>query len=171
MVLFYVLKNRNREQSMSVEVGKKIPDFSALSNKEAINSKDYHGKYLVLYFYPKDNTSGCTVEAVGFKDLYSKFKAVNAEIIGVSRDSIESHVKFECKHQLPFPLISDSDSKICNIFGVLKSTPLIKSTPLGLIRSTFLIGPNGTLLQEWRSVKVADHAQQVLMAINQNINN
>jgi peroxiredoxin Q/BCP len=150
---------------MTVAVGSKVQEFSALSNKGTITLSEYSGKYVVIYFYPKDNTPGCTTEAIGFRTLYPQFQAANAEVIGVSRDSVESHTKFECKFELPFPLISDSDSKICKQFGVIKQNSILKGTPLGITRSTFLISPEGILLQEWRSVKVADHAQEVLASI------
>jgi len=150
---------------MTVAVGSKVEDFSAISNKGIINLRDYSGKYVVIYFYPKDNTPGCTTEAIGFRVLYPRFQSANAEIIGISRDSVESHTKFECKYELPFPLISDSDSKICEQFGVIKQNFILQGTPLVITRSTFLISPEGILLQEWRSVKVADHAQEVLSSI------
>lgn len=155
---------------MTVTVGSKVADFSGISNKGTINLSDYAGKYVVVYFYPKDNTPGCTTEAIGFRTLYPKFQSANAEVIGVSRDSIESHTKFECKYELPFPLISDKDSKICKQFGVIKQGSILKGTPLGITRSTFLIGPDGVLLQEWRGVKVADHAQEVLASIQKHSN-
>lgn len=150
---------------MTVTVGSKVANFSGVSNKGEFNLNDYAGKYVVIYFYPKDNTPGCTTEAIGFRVLYSQFQAANAEVIGISRDSVESHTKFECKYELPFPLVSDSDSKICKQFGVIKQNSILKGTPLGITRSTFLISPEGILLQEWRSVKVADHAQEVLASI------
>jgi len=150
---------------MTVALGSKVENFSALSNKGTINLSDYNGKYVVIYFYPKDDTPGCTTEAIGFRVLYPQFQAINAEIIGISRDSVESHTKFECKYELPFPLVSDKGGKICEQFAVIKQNSILKSTPLGIIRSTFLINPEGVLLQEWRGVKVADHAQEVLTSI------
>ncbi len=158
-----------KEHNMTVTIGSKVESFSALSNKGTINLSDYAGKYTVIYFYPKDNTPGCTTEAIDFKMLYSQFQAANAEIIGISRDSVESHTKFECQYELPFPLISDEDSKICEQFGVITNNMLLKGTPLGITRSTFLISPEGVLLQEWRNVKVADHAQAVLASIKAKI--
>jgi peroxiredoxin Q/BCP len=150
---------------MTVAVGSKVADFSANSNKGPIALSKYSGKYVIIYFYPKDNTPGCTTEAIDFRVLYPQFQALNAEIIGVSRDSLESHTKFECKHELPFPLISDIDSKLCKQFDVVKKNSILKGTPLGITRSTFLINPEGILLKEWRGVKVADHAQEVLASI------
>lgn len=150
---------------MSIKIGDAVPNFTASSNKGSVSLKDYLGKYVVIYFYPKDNTPGCTLEANDFKTLYSKFKDRNAEIIGVSRDSLASHDKFECKHELPFTLISDVDSKVCNLFGVINNKSIFGKTALGLVRSTFLIDPSGKLIKEWRKVKVAGHAQQILDAI------
>lgn len=165
MALYYVLRKYNREHRMTVAIGSKVENFSANSNKGIITLSNYSGKYVVIYFYPKDNTPGCTTEAIGFRVLYPQFQSANAEVIGISRDSIESHTKFECKYELPFPLISDSDSKICKQFGVIKNNLILNSTPLGINRSTFLISPEGVLLQEWRNVKVKNHAQEVLASI------
>ena len=148
-----------------VAINNSAPDFQVQSNKGEISLQDYKGKYVVIYFYPKDNTPGCSTEAQNFRDLYPKFIEHNAEILGVSRDTLESHNKFECKYNLPFPLIADRDSKLCNMFGVIKNKSIFGKTALGLIRSTFLINPNGKLIKEWRNVKVLDHAQQVLDAI------
>ncbi len=150
---------------MSINIGDKVPDFSAASNKGEISLHDYAGKYVVVYFYPKDNTPGCTIEANDFKTLYPKFQAKNAEVIGVSRDSLKSHDKFECKYELPFPLLADTDSKICDLFAVINNKSIFGKTALGLVRSTFLIDPTGKLVKEWRNVKVANHAQEVLDAI------
>lgn len=149
----------------AVEIGKQVPMFDAQSNKGVINLQDYKGKYLVIYFYPKDNTPGCNLEAQDFRDLYSKFQSCNVEVLGVSRDTLESHTKFECKFNLPFPLISDRNSNTCDMFGVIKQKSIFGKTALGLIRSTFLIDPTGILIKEWRNVKVSQHAQQVLDAI------
>ena len=150
---------------MTINIGDKVPNFTAHSNKGTLNLNDYLGRYIVLYFYPKDNTPGCTVEANDFKALYSKFKAKNAEIIGVSRDSLSSHEKFECKYELPFPLLSDTDSKICDLFNVINTKSIFGKTALGLVRSTFLIDPTGKLVKEWRKVKVAKHAEEVFESI------
>lgn len=154
-----------QKTDLRVEVGHRVPNFLAQSNKGLINLQDYKGKYVVIYFYPKDNTPGCTTEAQDFRNLYSKFQENNVEILGVSRDTLESHTKFECKYNLPFALIADKDSKICDMFAVIRNKSMFGKTALGLIRSTFLIDPTGRLLQEWRNVKVANHAQQVLETI------
>jgi len=150
---------------MSIKIGDQVDNFTVHSNKGIINLKDYKGKFVVLYFYPKDNTPGCTVEANDFKQLYPKFKQKNAEILGISRDSLTSHDKFACKYELPFPLLADSDSKICDLFGVINNKFLFGKTALGLVRSTFLIDLTGKLIKEWRKVKVTNHAQEVLDSI------
>lgn len=150
---------------MSIKIGDQVDNFTVHSNKGIINLKDYKGKFVVLYFYPKDNTPGCTVEANDFKQLYPKFKQKNAEILGISRDSLTSHDKFACEYELPFPLLADSDSKICDLFGVINNKFLFGKTALGLVRSTFLIDLTGKLIKEWRKVKVTNHAQEVLDSI------
>lgn len=144
-----------------------MQEFSAQSTAGTFNSADALGKYLVLYFYPKDNTPGCTNESKDFRDLYAEFKKLNAEIVGVSRDSLASHKKFIDKHQLPFDLIADTDSKVCDLFNVIKEKSMFGKTALGLVRSTFLFDPKGNLVKEWRKVKVAGHAQDVLSALKE----
>lgn len=151
---------------MNINIGDKVPNFTASSNQGEISLNSYLGKHVILYFYPKDNPPGCTVEANDFKALYPKFKEKNAEIIGVSRDSLASHNKFECKYDLPFPLLADTDSKICDLFEIINNKSIFGKTALGLVRSTFLIDPTGKLIKEWRKVKVANHAQEVLEALN-----
>lgn len=165
-IIAYNVAKVGEKLRMGISIGDKVPSFTAISNKGTINLNDYIGKYVVLYFYPKDNTPGCTVEANDFKTLYPKFKAKNAEIIGVSRDSLTSHDKFECKYELPFPLLADTDSKICDLFEVINTKSIFGKTALGLVRSTFLIGPDGCLIRTWRQVKVANHAQEVLDMLN-----
>lgn len=147
---------------MSIKIGDKVPNFTAVSNHGELSLDNFAGKYLVVYFYPKDNTPGCTIEANDFKTLYPQFQAKNAEVIGVSRDSLTSHNRFECKYELPFPLIADTDSKVCDLFDIINKKSIFGRTALGVIRSTFLIGPDGRLIKEWRNVKVANHAQEVL---------
>ena len=126
---------------------------------------DAKGKALVLYFYPKDATSGCTVEAQEFRDLADKFKRAGAIVLGVSRDSIKSHEKFREKESLPFHLLSDPDEKLCGLFDVIKEKSLYGRKYMGIERSTFLIDGSGVLRREWRKVKVAGHAQEVLEAV------
>ncbi len=150
---------------MPIKIGDMVPDFFAITNQDQFRLKDYRGKYLVLYFYPKDNTPGCTVEANDFTKHANEFTKLNAQIIGVSRDSIQSHQKFCDKQEISFPLIADQDSKVCDLFGVINKKSIFGKTALGLIRSTFLIDPEGKLIKEWRKVSVKGHAQEVLAAI------
>lgn len=123
------------------------------------------GKSLVLYFYPKDLTSGCTAEGLDFKARHAAFARAGAVIRGVSRDSAASHAKFSAKHRFPFELIADEESALCDAFGVIKLKSLYGRKYLGIERSTFLIGSDGRLLREWRKVKVAGHAAEVLEAV------
>ena len=120
---------------------------------------------MVVYFYPKDATPGCTTEAQDFRDLYDDFKRRHAEIVGISRDSVGSHASFADKQALPFPLIADTDETWCKAFDVIHEKVLYGKKHLGIVRSTFLIDPKGHLAQEWRGVKVPGHAQAVLDAI------
>lgn len=147
---------------MSISVGEKIPNFVAQTTNGTLSNSDLLGKFTVFYFYPKDNTPGCSCEANDFNALYSKFQAANAEVIGISRDSLASHNKFKDAKKLQFNLIADVDSKICDIFDVIKSKSIFGKTAFGLVRSTFLIDPQGILIHEWRKVSVKNHAQEVL---------
>ena len=151
---------------MTVETGKKVADFTlpATGNTD-ISLSDYKGKALVIYFYPKDNTPGCTQEGQDFRDLHAEFTAAGAEILGVSRDSVRSHENFKAKYEFPFPLLSDKEEKLCQQFDVIKKKKLYGREYMGVDRSTFLIDPAGKLRQEWRSVKVKGHAQEVLEAV------
>lgn len=139
-----------------------IPEFSAQATTSEITSAMFKGRYTVLYFYPKDNTSGCTMEGRDFAALYSQFKEAGCEVIGVSRDSIKSHNNFCTKQGFPFALISDSDESLCKAFDVIKLKKLYGREYMGIERSTFLINPEGVVCAEWRKVKVAGHAQSVL---------
>ena len=138
-----------------IMVGKKIP-------KSSLPVGD--GQSLVVYFYPKDMTSGCTRESQDFRDLHSAFRKAGADIVGVSRDSVKSHDKFIDKEKLPFPLLSDADEKLCKQFDVIKEKSLYGKKYLGIERSTFLLDPSGILRHEWRKVKVPGHAEEVLEA-------
>lgn len=120
------------------------------------------GNHLVIYFYPKDNTPGCTTEAQQFRDLYPAFVAANCEVVGISRDSLKSHENFKAKFSLPFHLLSDSDETVCNLFGVMKMKNMYGKQVRGIERSTFVFDQAGVLRQEWRGVKVPGHVQQVL---------
>ncbi|MDR7134199.1 peroxiredoxin Q/BCP [Lysobacter niastensis] len=133
----------------------------ALSSGETAHLKDYAGQWLVLYFYPKDSTPGCTTEGVDFNALLPKFKKLGATVLGVSRDSIKSHQNFCTKQGFKFDLVSDADEALCQAFGVIKEKNMYGRKVLGIERSTFLIDPNGVIAQSWRPVKVTGHAQAV----------
>lgn len=152
---------------MTVTVGQPAPAFTAATDEGPRSLDDYKGKRLVLYFYPKDDTSGCTSEAHQFRDEYLRFTVNNAEILGVSKDSIASHEKFRAKHSLPFPLVSDADGALCEAFGVWKEKTMYGKKHMGIERSTFLIDENGVVVKEWRKVKVAGHIQAILDALHE----
>ena len=142
--------------------GKAVKDFSLPSTGGgSFRLSDQRGKKLVVYFYPKDNTPGCTVEGGDFRDRYKDFRKAGAEVVGVSRDSVKSHEGFKAKMDFPFELISDVDEKLCAQFEVIKMKNMYGKQVRGIERSTFLIGPDGTLRQEWRGVKVPGHAHEV----------
>ncbi|PZQ21123.1 MAG: peroxiredoxin [Stenotrophomonas acidaminiphila] len=126
---------------------------------------DYSGTWLVLYFYPKDSTPGCTTEGLDFNALLPKFKKLNATVLGVSRDSVKSHDNFCAKQGFKFPLVSDGDEALCKAFDVIHEKNMYGRKVLGVVRSTFLISPDGRIAQEWRGVKVAGHADAVLDAL------
>ena len=151
-----------------VQVGKKVPDFRAvLDNEETFKPSENKGKNLVIYFYPKDNTPGCTKEGEDFRDNYNVFKKLNTEVIGVSKDSVISHQKFITKFNFPFNLISDEDEKVCNLFDVIKEKNMYGRKYMGIERSTFLIDANGKLVKEWRKVRVKGHVDDVLESIKE----
>lgn len=153
--------------STTVELNKKVSDFTAETNDGTISLSDFSGKYLVLYFYPKDNTPGCTNESKDFRDQYHAFKSLNAEIVGVSRDSLKSHQNFIDKYELPFELIADTEETLCNQFDVIKDKNMFGKIGRGIERSTFLINSKGVLIAEWRKVKVAGHADEVLKTLKE----
>lgn len=143
-----------------------VKDFKcAATGDKTIQLKALRGKKVVLYFYPKDATSGCTTEGQNFRDLHARFKRHNTLVFGVSRDSIASHEKFRDKQKFPFDLISDPDERLCKQFDVIKEKTLYGRKFMGIERSTFLIDENGKLRQEWRKVKVKGHADEVLEAV------
>jgi len=149
----------------SPKIGSKIKDFSLPSSGGATwSSKDAAGRKLVIYFYPKDMTSGCTRESQDFRDLHSAFRKAGVDIVGVSRDSVKSHDKFTEKEKLPFPLLSDEDERLCKQFDVIHEKSLYGRKYLGVERSTFLLDGTGILRREWRKVKVPGHAEEVLEA-------
>lgn len=152
---------------MPVAVGQSVPDFSAESTAGPVSLADHAGRHLVLYFYPKDNTPGCTAESMDFRDRHDAFVAAGASILGVSRDSIRSHQGFKTKLGLPFELVSDGDEALCTAFGVIKLKNMYGKQVRGIERSTFLIGPTGTLLREWRGLKVPGHVDEVLAAVRE----
>mgnify|MGYP001431604253 FL=1 len=149
-----------------IKLDGKVPAFKAATTAgDEFSLADAKGKTLVLYFYPKDATSGCTVEAQEFRDHADKFRKAGAIILGVSRDSLKSHEKFREKESLSFHLLSDPEEKLCGLFDVIKEKSLYGRKYMGIERSTFLIDGSGVLRREWRKVKVAGHAQEVLEAI------
>ena len=151
--------------STTIKTGLKVPDFKALATGgEAWRLKDAAGKKLVIYFYPKDMTSGCTRESQDFRDLMPAFRKAGTLVVGVSRDSVASHGKFTEKEKLPFPLLSDTDETLCKLFDVIKEKSLYGKKYLGIERSTFLLDGKGVLRHEWRKVKVPGHAEEVLEA-------
>ena len=140
-----------------------VPDFSAaMTGAQTFQLSDFKGKKIVLYFYPKDNTPGCTTEGIQFRDLYPQFQQANAEIFGVSRDSIRSHEGFKAKLGMPFELISDPDETLCMMFDVMKMKNMYGKKVRGIERSTFIIDESGKLVKEWRGVKVPGHIDEVL---------
>jgi peroxiredoxin Q/BCP len=150
---------------MSVEVGDKAPDFTLPADGgDKVLLKSLKGQTVVLYFYPKDDTSGCTAEACAFRDNFPDFSEVKAKIVGISRDSVASHDKFKKKFKLPFPLASDEDGKVCEAYGVWVEKSMYGRKYLGIERATFLIDAKGVVRSVWRKVKVPGHAEDVLKA-------
>ena len=149
---------------MTVKIGSIVPDFSALSTGGDFRLSDVRGSALLIYFYPKDDPSGCTAESKDFAEAHRQFVEQRTRIIGVSRDSVASHGKFTEKEKLPFPLLSDTDEQLCKLFDVIKEKSLYGKKYLGIERSTFLLDGKGVLRQEWRKVKVPGHAEEVLEA-------
>ena len=140
-----------------------IPDFSLPATSNTVfRLSEKTGKVVVIYFYPKDSTPGCTTESQQFRDLHEAFAAVNAEILGISRDSLKSHENFKSKQALPFELGSDADEAVCNLFDVMKLKNMYGKQVRGIERSTFVIDGRGVLRREWRGVKVPGHAEEVL---------
>ena len=150
----------------SPSVGSKLPAFSAAvtGTTGVWKSSAAKGSKLVLYFYPKDATSGCTSQAQQFRDLHARLRRAGVLVLGVSRDSLVSHEKFKAKERLPFELLADTDEALCRLFDVVHEKSLYGRKFMGIVRSTFLFDSNGVLRQEWRKVKVAGHAEEVLEA-------
>ena len=144
-------------------LGKPVPDFSVSSTGgSTFRPMKERGKKLVLYFYPKDNTPGCTTEGAAFRDLHSDFAEANCRVFGISRDSLKSHEAFKAKMKFPFELLSDEDETVCKLFGVIKPKNMYGRKVRGIERSTFVVDEKGVVAREWRGVKVPGHVQEVL---------
>lgn len=151
---------------MTPALNKALPDIEALGTGGLkLTQHTYLGRYLVLYFYPKDNTPGCTTEAMQFRDHHKELTKLGAVVVGVSRDNLLSHNKFKEALGLPFELVADTEEKLCHMFGVVKNKIMYGKKVKGIERSTFLIGADGTLKQEWRGLKVPGHVEEVLKAV------
>jgi len=148
--------------------GKKVKDFSLpATGDQTVKLSDFKGKNVVLYFYPRDNTPGCTLEGQDFRDNIRKFRARNTVVLGVSRDSVKSHEGFKTKQKFPFDLLADEDEKLCKQFDVIKEKNMYGKKVMGIERSTFLIDDKGVLRREWRKVKVDGHVDEVLDAVKE----
>ena len=148
---------------MALAIGEKAPDFTLPSDEgRDISLHDYEGQKVILYFYPKDNTSGCTLEAKAFRDHLEDFKKLEYAVLGVSRDSIKKHCNFRDKNELNFPLLSDEEEKVVNLYGVLKEKSMYGRKYMGIERSTFIIDEKGNLVKEYRKVKAASHVNDLL---------
>lgn len=153
---------------MTLKIGDKAPDFTLHSDQNKPTSlKDFRGKKVVLYFYPKDNTPGCTREACDFRDALARFSTKNTEIVGISKDNPHRHQKFKQKYALPFILLADENGDVCEAYGVIDKKSLFGRTFLGIQRSTFLIDEKGYIQAIWRKVKVNGHSEQVLDELKQ----
>ena len=149
----------------TVKLGKKVPNFDLpATGDKNIELSSLKGKKVIIYFYPKDSTPGCTTEGQDFRDNYNKFKRAKSVVLGVSRDSIKSHENFKAKQEFPFDLISDKEEVLCKMFDVIKEKNMYGKKVMGIERSTFLLDEKGVLRQEWRKVKVAGHVEEVLAA-------
>ena len=149
-----------------LDVGSKAPDFKAETDKdETVSLKDFRGKQVVLYFYPKDDTTGCTKEACDFRDNFARMKKAGAVVLGVSPDTVSKHVKFKDKYDLPFTLISDPDKTVCGLYDVWKEKSMYGRKYMGVERSTFVIDENGKIIALWRKVKVPGHVEEILEAL------
>ncbi|MCW5569284.1 MAG: peroxiredoxin [Dokdonella sp.] len=150
-------------EATTIGIGRQVPALSGTTDDgSTLSLAAMRGSWVVVYFYPKDATPGCTLEAQDFRDLHAEFEARGCRIVGVSRDSVASHAKFCARQALPFPLVADVDETWCRAFDVIREKVLYGKRHLGIVRSTFLIDPDGVLHAEWRNVKVAGHATAVL---------
>lgn len=151
-----------------LSIGEPAPDFTLpASTGKNISLSDYRGKKVVLYFYPKDMTPTCTTESCDFRDYNGKFARAKAKVIGISPDEVKSHLKFIDKHELPFPLLADTEHNVCNLYGVWQEKSMYGRKYMGVVRSTFLIDEEGKLVREWRNVKVKGHVEEVLAAVKE----
>ena len=151
---------------MTPAINKPLPEFEALATGGVkITPQTFQGQAVVLYFYPKDHTPGCTTEAMQFRDRYKDFVKAGALVFGVSRDNMASHEKFKANLELPFELIADTEEKLCHMFGVVKNKIMYGKKVKGIERSTFLVNADGILVQEWRGLKVPGHVEEVLKAV------
>lgn len=151
---------------MIPQLGTSVPDFTAQATSgRSVTLSALRGRQVVLYFYPKDSTPGCTLEGQQFRDLYAQFQAAGCEIYGISRDSLKSHEKFRAAECFPFELLSDGDEALCRLFDVIKTKNMYGKQVQGIERSTFLIAADGTLKAEWRKVKADGHAAEVLAQV------
>jgi len=150
---------------MTATVGKKVPAFKLpATGDQTISSRGLHGRAYVLYFYPRDNTPGCTTEGEQFRDNYAKFRRRKVTVLGVSRDNIRSHERFKAKFEFPFELLADEDEELCGLFDVMKQKNMYGKKVRGIERSTFLVDAKGKLRREWRKVKIDGHVEEVLEA-------
>ena len=157
-----IIKPALDDKRMSVNIGEQAPDFELEANSgKVIKLSDYRGKNIVLYFYPKDMTPGCTTEACDFRDSHSRFEELEAVVLGVSPDPVDKHKKFIAKHELPFLLLADEDHKVAESYDVWKLKKNFGKEYMGIERSTFLIDKEGRLVREWRKVKVAGHVEEI----------
>jgi thioredoxin-dependent peroxiredoxin len=152
---------------MALKVGGKLPAFKGLTANGPISAKDLKGENAIIYFYPKDDTPGCTIEACDFRDNLPKFKKLNAKVYGVSKDDMKSHDKFTAKYELPFTLISDEDGSICEKFGTWIEKSMYGRKYMGIERATFLVDAEGVIQHIWRNVKAKGHAEEVLKTLKE----
>ncbi len=152
----------------TISIGQSVPDFEAAATGDKnIKLSDLSGKNIILYFYPRDNTPGCTQEGKDFRDNIDQFNALNTVILGVSRDSVRVHEGFKSKHEFPFDLLSDPDEKLCQLFDVIKMKNMYGKQVRGIERSTFLIDSQGKLIKAWRKVKVKTHIAEVVQFLQE----
>lgn len=149
-----------------LQPGQPVPDFTLTAGSgESVTLSQFRGKYVVLYFYPKDMTPTCTEESCQFRDYNGQFETLNTDVIGISPDDLKSHAKFAAKYELPFLLLSDPDHTVCELFGVWQMKKMYGREYMGVVRSTFIVDPQGKLVREWRGVRIKGHVEQVLEAV------